>query len=162
MAESALMTSTVPRRQSGATAVEFAAVFPVLFMMIYCGIVYAYIFTLKQSITYAAQEGAEAAVDVQPGVDGYDALVSDAATTTAQGIILWMPLQIRNTVVTDVSFCTDGGGGAACPGVGDAVVVTITLPLTGPSAIFASFALPVIGTFPPLPATMTAQAVARV
>lgn len=158
-----LEISSLPRRQSGATAVEFAFVFPILFALMYGAIVYSFAFTLKQSITYAAQEAAEAAVDIQPGVAGYDAMVTSAATTTANSIILWMPASIRSGVVTAVDFCADGGGSSdACPTAGDAVVVTVTLPLTGSSQLFASFTLPMVGTFPPLPATMSAQAVARV
>lgn len=153
----------VRRRQGGASAVEFALIFPIVFALIYGAIVYSYAFVLKQSITFAAQEAAEAAVDVQPGIAAYDVTVRNAAINTARSVISWMPLQVRSNVVTTVEFCADTGSATgACQAASDAVVVTITLPLTGSSRLFASFNLPLMGSFPPLPATMTAQAVARV
>jgi Flp pilus assembly protein TadG len=154
---------SVPRRQRGASAVEFALIFPIVFAITYGAIVYSYAFVLKQSITFAAQEAAEAAVDVQPGVAGYDTTVRNAAINTAKAVIAWMPQQVRSNVVTSVEFCADSGSTTgACQSASDAVVVTITLPLGGSSQVFASMVLPLVGRFPPLPATMTAQAVARV
>src|SRR5258708_37699419 len=60
-----------PRTQRGAAAVEFAFVFPVLFLLIYGVIVYSYIFVLQESINYAAQQAAEAAVAVEPNTAGF-------------------------------------------------------------------------------------------
>ena len=54
------------RRHGGAAAVEFAFIFPVLFMLTYGAVVYSYAYVLKQSLTFAAQEAAEAAVDIDP------------------------------------------------------------------------------------------------
>lgn len=153
-------------RQNGASAVEFALLFPVLFAMMYSAIVYSYAYVLRQSINFAAQEAAEAAVDVQPGIANYDDQVTTTAINTANSVISWMPNALRSSIATQVQFCADGAAGAtACSSLGeddDAVVVTVSLPMTGSSQMFATISLPFVGTFPPLPATMSAQGVARV
>ena len=155
-----------PGRQSGASAVEFALLFPVLFAMMYAAIVYSYAYVLRQSINFAAQEAAEAAVDVQPGIANYDQQVTTTAINTANSVVSWMPNALRARIATQVQFCADGTGAAtACGNLGpgdDAVVVTVVLPMTGSSQLFARISLPFVGTFPPLPATMSAQGVARV
>lgn len=157
------------RRQIGASAVEFALIFPILFVVMYGAIVYAYAFALKQSITFAAQEAAEAAVDVRPELDddAYIAQVQASSDGIVRAIVRWMPSSLRNNVQTLAQFCSEGAGGpaTACDSLGgtsDAVVVTVTLPLTGNSQLFAEINLPLVGTFPPLPANMTAVAAARV
>lgn len=153
-------------RHAGASAVEFALLFPILFAMMYSAIVYSYAYVLRQSINFAAQEAAEAAVDVQPGIANYDEQVTTTATNTANSVLSWMPTSLRANIATDVQFCADGGASAtACTNLGpddDAVVVTVNLPMTGNSQLFATITLPFVGTFPPLPATMSAQGVARV
>ena len=154
------------RRHGGAAVVEFAFVFPILFMLTYGAVVYSYAYVLRQSLTFAAQEAAEAAVDIDPtdqSAADYKGAVTSSATATAVAVVAWMPERLRSGMGTSVQLCSEGGGGTACPSNGgDAVVVTLTLPLTGNSQLFATMNLPFVGTFPPLPATMTAQATARV
>lgn len=153
------------RRHGGAAVIEFAFVFPILFMLTYGAVVYSYAYVLKQSLTFAAQEAAEAAVDIDPAnqsAGDYQDGIRSAATATAIAVVAWMPDRLRNGLATTANLCSAGGGSTACPTTGDAVVVTLTLPLTGNSQLFATMNLPIIGTFPPLPATMTAQATARV
>ena len=76
-----------PRSARGAAAVEFAFVFPVLFLLIYGVIVYSYIFMLQESINYAAQQAAEAAVAVEPDIAGYDALATARARMMASRVL---------------------------------------------------------------------------
>lgn len=51
------------RRQRGATAIEFAIVFPLFFMIFYAIISFGMIFVIQQSLTYAASEGARAGLN---------------------------------------------------------------------------------------------------
>lgn len=163
------------RRQIGAAAVEFALIFPILFVVTYGAIIYSYIYVLRQSLTYAAQEAAQAAVAVAPGAANYDDLVKTAAVNTANAAIAWMPPNIRTAIAVDagdVTIC-NGPGAGACASLlpGDsAVVVRLELPLASGdegegrrdiSPIFATFTLPPFGRFPPLPNIMAGQAVAR-
>ncbi|NYG58145.1 Flp pilus assembly protein TadG [Nocardioides daedukensis] len=48
------------RNESGASAVEFALVFPILALMLFGIISYGYMFTIRQTMTQAAAEGARA------------------------------------------------------------------------------------------------------
>jgi hypothetical protein len=54
------------RGQSGAAALEFAFILPLLLFLIYGMVIYAYVFIVQEAITFAAQEAAEAAVKVDP------------------------------------------------------------------------------------------------
>ncbi|MDB5986991.1 MAG: pilus assembly protein [Nevskia sp.] len=49
-------------RETGATAVEFALILPLLFAILYGTITYGYAFFLQQQINFAAEQGARAAV----------------------------------------------------------------------------------------------------
>ena len=67
-------------RQRGATALEFAFVFPLLFLLMYGILVYAYIFLLTESLTFVAQEAAESAVAVDPvNNENYESQVQQRA-----------------------------------------------------------------------------------
>ncbi|GGB97797.1 hypothetical protein GCM10007205_03850 [Oxalicibacterium flavum] len=50
------------RRQQGASAIEFALVFPLFFLIFYAIITYGLILVAQQSVTLAAAEGARAAL----------------------------------------------------------------------------------------------------
>lgn len=158
----------LPRSQRGAAAVEFGLVFPLLFALTYGAIVYSYVYVLRQSLTFAAQEAAQAAVGVRPG-PGYDDLVRQTAVNSALAAISWMPVDVRNAIALDTGDITvcDGPSAGPCSTLGageSAVVVQLQLPLSGGAAVsplFATFNLPGLGQFPPLPNMMTGQAVAR-
>lgn len=49
------------QRQRGATAVEFALVFPLFFLIFYAIVTFGLIFAVQQNLTLAATEGARAA-----------------------------------------------------------------------------------------------------
>lgn len=53
---------TAPHKQRGASAIEFALIFPLLFIIFYGAVTYGLIFVAQQSITLAAAEGARAAL----------------------------------------------------------------------------------------------------
>src|ERR1700744_2575537 len=64
------------RRQRGSTAVEFAMIFPLFFVVMYGIITYSMIFVAQQSLTLAAEEGARAALTYQKGDTPADALTA--------------------------------------------------------------------------------------
>jgi len=51
-----------PRTQAGATVVEFAFVFPVLFLLFYGILTYGVVFLMRLGLQHAAEEGARAAL----------------------------------------------------------------------------------------------------
>ena len=146
-----------PRAQSGAAAVEFAFVFPVLFLLIYGVIVYSYIFVLQESINYAAQQAAEAAVAVEPQSAGYDAMATAQARSMASRVLQWLPQSQQMRVL--------GEGGekveVTFSSAGDSDVVQVQLRFALPG-LFPVMNLPIVGEVPYLPPQLVAQAVARV
>jgi Flp pilus assembly pilin Flp len=81
------------RRHRGATAIEFALIFPIFFTIFYAIVSYGLILAAQQSLTLAAEEGARAALRYQPAASQNAALVARAAAAcqTAQSIINWLP-----------------------------------------------------------------------
>ena len=57
------------KRQKGASAIEFAVLFPLFFIIFYALVTYGLIFAAQQTLTLAAAEGARAAVRYQSGKD---------------------------------------------------------------------------------------------
>ena len=51
------------RRQRGVAAVEFAFVFPLFFLIFYAIVTFGMVFIIQQSLTFAATEGARAALN---------------------------------------------------------------------------------------------------
>lgn len=159
--------SIVPHSQSGAAAVEFALVFPILFMLIYGMIVYAYLFVLQQSLVFAAQEAAEAVVQVDPRV-GTDLQRRQTAQQMAARILSWLPEAQRARVLGDnngsaVSVTTcEIGQAFPCPTDTSAVVVRLTFNVASPSYLFPVITFVGLGPVPPMPSALTAMAVARI
>lgn len=58
----------------GSAAVEFALVFPLLFMVLYGIVTYSVLFVAEQNLTLAAEEGARAALNYQSAANVADAL----------------------------------------------------------------------------------------
>lgn len=150
----------------GAVAVEFAFIFPILFLLVYGTIVYAYVFVLKQSITHAAQEAAEAAVAIVPGKPNSQALREAAVRSTAASALSWLPQSQRQRVLGEsgnavlVQICP--AGSENCPSDSEGLRVTLNFNLKTPTALFPVLNLYLVGEIPPLPDTLTASAVVRI
>lgn len=132
----------------GSTAIEFAIIFPVFFLIFYAIVTYALIMTAQQTLTLAASEGARAMLRYQSTL----AARQDAACQVARAPLTWLPQPALNcsatTQVTGQASCT--ATGYACY----AVVVTydyagspLVPPLLGPALNL------------PIPATLTGRAV---
>ncbi|MDT0203264.1 TadE/TadG family type IV pilus assembly protein [Nocardioides sp. AE5] len=106
------------RDESGASAVEFALVFPVLALLLFGIISYGYMFTVRQAMTQAAAEGARAGAVAPEGtaVDKASSAVNDALGGTG------LKCGERGLVCTTAldSDCDSASGG-------DCVKVTLTL-----------------------------------
>jgi len=89
-------------RQTGAAAIEFALVLPVLLFLIYGVVVYGYLFIVQSSMTFAAQEAAQSAVAVEP-LDNptYDTMVRQRSQQTAAQVLSWLPTAQRDAIVGD-------------------------------------------------------------
>ncbi len=146
-----------PRAQLGAAAVEFAFVFPILFLLIYGVIVYSYIFVLQESINFAAQQAAEAAVAVEPTTPSYDALATTRARAMASRVLQWLPSSQQTRVLGETGDKVE----VTFSNAGDSDVVQVRLRFSLPG-LFPVLNLPIVGEVPRLPPQLVAQAVARV
>ncbi|MEQ9479623.1 MAG: pilus assembly protein [Algiphilus sp.] len=146
--------------QHGLVAVEFAIVFPLLFMLTYATIVYSYVFVINESIHYAAKTAAESAVRVDPQAADYTTLVRTTARNAASNTLAWMPAAQR------ARFADQEGdlfGTVTIEELDGNPIVRVVLDFdvsaTTP-AIFPVISLPLVGDVPPMPARMQASAVA--
>ena len=150
--------------QSGAAAIEFALIFPLMLAVVYGGMVYSYVYFLQQSINFAAQQGVQAAVSVPPTSDP----AADLAKRTglADGVrsstLSWLPGDQASRVSSSAPT-TGGCPGAPAPSANTfTYLVSFTLSGGTGGALFPTLVnLPMgLGSIPPLPATLTACAVA--
>lgn len=156
------------RRQSGAAAIEFAFVFPLLFALMYATVVYGYVFFAQQTINLVAQECAKAAVAAAPfGADGSPQMpdYSGAAQSYFDLAKVQGPLRL---FPGGVSVKPSYLGPAAASGTGNGQVFTVTLTLTGLTGKTGAFPTISLGgvmgihDVPPMPQTLTASASVRV
>ncbi|HDR8929250.1 TPA: pilus assembly protein [Burkholderia vietnamiensis] len=83
------------RRQRGATAVEFAIIFPLFFVICYAIICFGMIFVIQQSLTFAASEGARAALNYAPDL----ATRTSKAQSAAQTVVGWLNISEPSVTV---------------------------------------------------------------
>jgi Flp pilus assembly protein TadG len=97
------------RTQRGASAVEFALVFPLFFVILYGLVTYSLILVAQQNLTAAASEGARAALNWQANSSMQDAIAkrSNAACSAAQLVI--QPLVSAMQCATTTSSCGPSG-----------------------------------------------------
>lgn len=155
-----LRRSLARRLESGASAIEFAIIFPVMLAVAYAGLVYAYIYLLQQSINFAAQQGVQAAVAVvptgSPAADQQSRL--NQAEAVRKGTLNWLPGgQAGRISAQSPNTCP----GAPSPGSNTFVYqISFAVSGGGNTALFPSLVnLPWVGTVPPLPTTLIACAV---
>lgn len=149
--------------QSGAVAVEFAFVFPLLFMLLYGTIVYSYVFVVQSSLNFATEQAAQSAVAVSPSAANYDDAVVTQVTATANNLLSWLPAAPRTMSINSrgtekgAAGCTVSGS-TSTPGSG-VVIVTICFDVR---QIFSQITIPGLGAAPPLPSNLGAQATVRI
>ena len=141
------------KKQSGAAAVEFAIVLPVLILLIYGMVVYAYAYVMQEAITFAAQEAAEAAVRVDPAQaqGAFINQVTAEAQARAAAVLAWLPAEARQKTIGN------NGQSVAVVIVGNQVTVGITYNQFNET--FPQLDLPLLGPVPPVPNTLTASGV---
>lgn len=142
------------RGETGAAALEFAFLLPLLLLLIYGMVVYSYLFVVQEAITFAAQEAAESAVKVDPTADDYEDLVEAEVRATAARVLDFLPASQRARVVVN-----DPVIGPSPTGIGGIVTVNLRFNFIG---LFPQIPLPGLGAIPPMPGTLVATAVVGV
>ncbi|AKS06595.1 TadE/TadG family type IV pilus assembly protein [Pseudomonas trivialis] len=141
------MKTSLPRKQKGAAAIEFALVFGIFFAVFYGLISYSLPMLLMQSFNQAAAEAVRQAMAVDPVAAGtaYGTQVTDRAKTTAILQLNWIPPSFQFT--DDLITATYNGS---------TLTVTIKYPTSRLYSVFPALVVPGIGTVPNLPANLTA------
>src|SRR5476649_1596658 len=85
------MKTSLPNKQKGAVAIEFAAVFVIFFAVFYGMISYSLPLLLLQSFNQATAEAVRLSVGLDPTMPGYQAAVKSTATTTVLTRLNWIP-----------------------------------------------------------------------
>lgn len=139
-----LMQRVGARRQKGVAAVEFALVFPVMFLLFYGLMTYGIILVVQQSLTLAVGEGARAALR-------YSTSPASAACQAIDTSTAWLG--------ANISGCATAlPVAAACPYTAVSQCLTVT-------ASYPYSANPLIPTLPflnlVLPTTLKATAVVQ-
>lgn len=150
--------------QRGAAALEFALMFLPLFALFYAIVSYGLIMALQQGMTLAAEEGARAAVAVDPS----------AFATTAQYIENGVTPQVRRQVGQSLAWLPDTigahvlGSGNDNVGVvwamdGSDVLLTVQVRYADYSTtpLIPTLMLPGIGAVPRVPGQLSAEATVR-
>ncbi|MEG0002557.1 MAG: TadE/TadG family type IV pilus assembly protein [Comamonas sp.] len=133
-------TGAPPRRQRGVYALEWAFIFPAFFMLLYGIICYGLTFLVRESMQYAVEEGARAALRYPVGANS--STWNDRKTQTVAAVkdrLNWLPTAIRPTDA-NVKFTVCLVSDAAC---NQDSVLNASLPCStaAPCMILVSYAI---------------------
>ncbi|MDL5035906.1 pilus assembly protein [Comamonas sp. Y6] len=100
------------RRQRGVYALEWAIIFPVFFMLLYAIISFGLAFLVRESMQFAAEDGARAALQFQPGRQAR----LNTAKTIAADKLSWLSVQLRPSADSiNASICRVGSPEVCSP-----------------------------------------------
>jgi Flp pilus assembly protein TadG len=142
------MKSSLPRKQKGAAAIEFALVFVIFFAVFYAIVTYSLPLLLMQSFNQSTAQAVRRSVALDPNTPGYASALVSVATQELTRQLAWIPAGLNFNVATDVTTTYTGG----------ILKVTINYPTNKLNAVIPFLNLPGIGQVPNLPATLTASA----
>ena len=142
------MKTSLPRKQKGAVAIEFAAVFVIFFAVFYATVSYSLPLLLMQSFNQSTAEAVRRSVALDPATPGYNAALIARATAELTTQTAWIAPALNFNVATDATVTYVGG----------LLTVRISYPTNKISAVIPFLNLPGIGQVPNLPATLTASA----
>ncbi len=136
------------RKQKGAAAIEFAAVFVIFFGVFYALVSYSLPLLMMQSFNAATSEAVRRSVALSPTINNYSNLI----VTQAQGVLTqqlnWMPASLAQDV-QQYTYVTYTAG---------VLKARIAYPKANLQRILPVLSLPVIGEVPRLPTYLSAEA----
>jgi len=141
------MNPSLPRKQKGAAAIEFALVFLIFFAVFYGMVSYCLPLLMVQSFHEATAEALRRSVAVDPVAagSGYTTLVQTTAVQAASTRLVWIPSSFNFTAANNITALYTGG----------ILTVTITYPTSQLRNVLPFLVLPGIGTVPSLPTNLT-------
>ena len=140
------MKASLARRQKGAAAIEFVAVFMVFFAVFYGLVSYALPMLMLQSFNQATSEAVRRCVALEPGSGGvvYETL----ARQVIEQQLAWMPAALGFTATRHARVVL----------AGNLLTVSIDYPREQLTGVLPVLVLPFIGALPRLPAHLQAEA----
>ncbi|MBJ9592480.1 MULTISPECIES: TadE/TadG family type IV pilus assembly protein [Burkholderia] len=153
------LASGIRRRERGATAIEFALMLPVFFLILYAIITYGMIFAAQQNLTLAATEGARAALN-------YQQVGAAASVPAAQQAALAARAQAACTAATNLTTwlkgatCTPTQQGSCSY---DTTMLCVQITLTYPysqNPLVPPF--PLLGSLLPVPSALVGTAMVQI
>lgn len=137
------------QKQRGATAIEFAIVFSLLFGIFWATISYALPFFLNQVMNHAVAEGARFAVRADPDEPSYEAVLLELANQEILNELSVLPPKFRTNLITTVEVQDVG--------TQRYLIVTLTYPNYSSQPIIPVLNLPGLGPIPNLPGDLRAS-----
>lgn len=116
-------TATAHGRQRGVYALEWAIIFPVFFMLLYAIISFGLAFLVRESMQWAAEDGARAALQYQPNREER----KQHALQVVKSNLGWLPSGLHTSLdqnsnlrfmicpLNDSSHCTEDMNAASLP-----------------------------------------------
>ncbi|NVZ54564.1 pilus assembly protein [Pseudomonas sp. B6002] len=139
------MQTSLPRKQKGAAAIEFALVFVIFFAVFYGLVSYSLPLLLMQSFHQAAAEGVRRSVSLDPATVGYSGLVTQRAQAATLAQLNWIPASFKFLPsYVNATY------------VGTTLTVTISYPSSSLTSVLPVLVLPGIGAVPKLPTYLSA------
>lgn len=144
--------------QQGAAAIEFVLLFMLFFSLFYALVSYAIAMMLQESLQHAAEEGARAAIAVDPLAYTSSATyendgVKPRVRSTVGSALAWLPAKAQTKVLGS------GNGNVQANLSGDELTVVVSYAGYTADPLLPVLILPVIGAIPKLPADLTGTAV---
>ena len=136
------------KKQQGAAAIEFAAVFVIFFAVFYGLVSYSLPLLMMQSFNAATSEAVRRSVALSPGIANYNSLIRTQAEGVLVSQLQWMPSSLAFNLTTDATVSYNAG----------VLTVRIHYPKSKLTQVLPSLTLPIIGEIPRLPTNLTAEA----
>ncbi|MFK3793838.1 MULTISPECIES: TadE/TadG family type IV pilus assembly protein [Pseudomonas] len=140
------MKPGLPRKQKGAAAIEFAAVFVIFFAVFYGLVSYSVPLLMMQSFHQATAEALRQAVKVDPNTPNYATTVQNLALGVVQAQTGWIPSAF-NFGANDYSATYSSG----------VLTVSVNYPISKLNQVMPQVVLPLIGPVPSLPSSLSVQ-----
>lgn len=143
------MKAGLARRQKGAAAIEFAAVFVIFFAVFYGVVSYALPLLMLQSFNQASSEAVRRCVALDPSSATYRTDVPALARQVLAQQLNWMPGALKFQVARDATVTLTNA---------NLLTVRIDYAKARLTAVLPVLQLPVVGEVPRLPANLSAEA----
>ncbi|WP_442110018.1 TadE/TadG family type IV pilus assembly protein [Pseudomonas sp. NUPR-001] len=143
------MKASLARRQKGAAALEFVAVFVIFFAVFYGVVGYGLPMLMLQSFNQASSEAVRRCVALDPSSATYGADVQALAQKVVGEQLAWMPDSLKFKFANDVRITLSQE---------HLLTVKIDYAKAKLTAVLPVIDLPLIGEVPRLPASLKAEA----